>query len=253
MTETPSPPTPHGDYLVYVDESGDHGLNSVDSQYPIFVLAFCLFKKADYITLAVPALQRLKHKYWGHDEIVLHEHEIRKPNRHYSFLFNQTIRAEFMTDLSTLVETVPFKLVCSVIKKLEYNKQYSRPANPYELALEFGLERIFRELEQHGQSKHTTTVVLERRGKREDQELELAFRRICDGANALSVRFPFQPVMIPKAANSAGLQIADLVARPVGMRIFRPAHQNRAFDVLEKKLRRSPEGKVSGWGLKVFP
>jgi len=38
------------DYIVYVDESGDHGLNSVDTTYPIFVLAFCIFKKHNYAT-----------------------------------------------------------------------------------------------------------------------------------------------------------------------------------------------------------
>ena len=36
------------DYIVYVDESGDHSLTSIDPQYPIFVLAFCLFDKEKY-------------------------------------------------------------------------------------------------------------------------------------------------------------------------------------------------------------
>ena len=34
---------------VFVDESGDHGLARVDPGYPIFVLAFCLFAKSDYV------------------------------------------------------------------------------------------------------------------------------------------------------------------------------------------------------------
>lgn len=28
------------DFLVFVDESGDHGLDSIDPGYPVFVLAF---------------------------------------------------------------------------------------------------------------------------------------------------------------------------------------------------------------------
>ncbi len=32
-------------YIVYVDESGDHSLQSIDENYPIFVLAFCVFHK----------------------------------------------------------------------------------------------------------------------------------------------------------------------------------------------------------------
>ena len=31
------------DFMVYVDESGDHSLTSIDKNYPIFVLAFCVF------------------------------------------------------------------------------------------------------------------------------------------------------------------------------------------------------------------
>ena len=60
-------PTNFGDYLVFVDESGDHGLASVDPGYPIFVLAFCLFAKSDYVERTGPALQRLKFWFWGHD------------------------------------------------------------------------------------------------------------------------------------------------------------------------------------------
>ena len=47
------------DYIVYVDESGDHGLLSIDPQYPVFVLAFCVFHKEDYRLIASPALQDL--------------------------------------------------------------------------------------------------------------------------------------------------------------------------------------------------
>lgn len=34
-----------GDFIVYVDESGDHGLARMDPDYPVFVLAFCIFEK----------------------------------------------------------------------------------------------------------------------------------------------------------------------------------------------------------------
>ncbi|WP_228144603.1 DUF3800 domain-containing protein [Moraxella lacunata] len=32
-------------FIVYVDESGDHNLDNINSKYPIFVLAFCIFNK----------------------------------------------------------------------------------------------------------------------------------------------------------------------------------------------------------------
>lgn len=67
-------PDSFSDYLVFVDESGDHGLARVDPGYPISALAFCLFAKGDYVDRVGPALQRLKFRFWGHDEQVLHEH-----------------------------------------------------------------------------------------------------------------------------------------------------------------------------------
>ena len=33
------------DYVVYVDESGDHSLASIDTSYPVFVLALCVVHK----------------------------------------------------------------------------------------------------------------------------------------------------------------------------------------------------------------
>ena len=39
------------DYIVYVDESGDHSLLNIDKEYPLFVLAFCIFRKEAYLEL----------------------------------------------------------------------------------------------------------------------------------------------------------------------------------------------------------
>ena len=59
--------------------------------------------------------------------------------------------------------------------------------------------------------------------------------------------------MIDKKSNSAGLQIADLTARPIGLKTLRPNQPNRAYDIIETKLRKSPTGNIRGWGIKEFP
>ncbi len=42
------------DYIVYVDESGDHGLQNLDPNYPVFVLAFYLpIQHAHYIAAGI--------------------------------------------------------------------------------------------------------------------------------------------------------------------------------------------------------
>jgi hypothetical protein len=47
------------EYIVFADESGDHGLVSVDPQFPVFALVFCLFEKNLYVEEIEPAFRRL--------------------------------------------------------------------------------------------------------------------------------------------------------------------------------------------------
>lgn len=245
--------TPFSDYIVYVDESGDHGLVSIDPKYPVFVLVFCIFQKEEYINRITTALARFKMQFWGHSEVVLHEHDIRKPKNEFTILFDKSVRQTFMDELTQLISSTSFTIVASVIEKKRLMSQYSSPANPYEISLSFGLERVYRYLSDIGQSDRQTPVIVERRGKREDEELELSFRRICDGINYFNKKLPYDLVMIDKKANSTGLQMADLTARPIGIKTLRPKQANRAYDIILGKFRRSPSGNIRGWGLKVFP
>jgi len=241
------------DYIVYVDESGDHGLSSINPQYPVFVLAFCLFEKRAYAERVTTRITDLKFKYFGHDQVVLHERDIRKRNEPFNILLNPNTRSEFMEDVSDIVREAPFTLIASAIDKRRLKDQYDDPENPYHLALAFGLERIYYHLlNREGCEDGTLHLVFEERGKREDDNLELEFRRVLDN-NPTGDRLPFDIVFSSKQSNAAGLQVADLVARPIGRHLLKPKQPNRAYDVIKEKFRRSPDGKIRGWGLKVFP
>src|ERR1051326_296962 len=98
---------PFGDYLVFVDESGDHGLRDVSLDYPVFVLLFVLIKKVDYANTICRDLQRFKLRFWGHDEVVLHEHDIRKPSGAFQFLQNRELREKFLNELIALMGGLP--------------------------------------------------------------------------------------------------------------------------------------------------
>jgi hypothetical protein len=50
-----------------------------------------------------------------------------------------------------------------------------------------------------------------------------------------------------------GLQLADLAAYPIARRVINAKAANPAYDALRPLIRKSPAGKVEGWGLKVFP
>lgn len=243
----------YGDYVIYVDESGDHSLGSIDRDYPVFVLDFCIFRKDYYVNSVAPRVQAFKFAHFGHDSVVLHEHEIRKQKPPFAFLQNQQKRTVFMDDLNQLIEQADFTIIAAAIHKDRLAREYAHPGNPYEMALTFCMERTYAFLRDIGQHTRTTHIVVERRGKREDDQLELAFRRIQDGANRWGAMPGFGIVFADKKTNSASLQIADLTARPIGRHVLDSNQPNRAWAIIEPKLRRSPQGQVNGWGLKIFP
>lgn len=224
------------DFVVYVDESGDHSLASIDAGYPVFVLALCVFHKRHYAEKIIPAVEKLKFNYFGHDSVVLHENEIRKQKGDFAFLSHRPTRDEFMGQLSSIMEASNFILIACVVDKARVSRSEGAISNPYHIALGMCLEALHSFLAEKGQDKVQTHVVVECRGKKEDAELELEFRRICDGNNASNRHLPFEVIFANKQINSTGLQLADLVARPVGLSYLRPGQPNQAFDVLKRKF-----------------
>jgi hypothetical protein len=107
-------------------------------------------------------------------------------------------------------------------------------------------------LKDAGETDGTMNCVFEKRGDAEDNALAAEFAKICAGANHWG-KLPFHMVFANKLANMAGLQIADLAAYPIARHLIDPAAPNPSYEVVQKRLRRSPGGKILGWGLKSFP
>ncbi|WP_374585342.1 DUF3800 domain-containing protein [Pseudoduganella sp.] len=250
--------TKFSDFVVYVDESGDHGMATIDANYPVFVLSFCVFHKRYYSEKVVPALEKFKFNHFGHDLVVLHEHEIRKEMGAFNCFKSRDEQRRFIADLTNLIDASNFILISCVIDKRRLQAADNLPPNPYHIALGFCLETLFQLLQEKQQVHATTHVLVECRGKKEDSDLELEFRRICGGSNRLGSPFPFDIVFADKKVNSAGRQLADLVARPIGLSVVRPTQENRAFEVLKKKFfchggRPNAGADYEDWGLKIFP
>jgi hypothetical protein len=240
------------DTIVYVDESGDHGTATIDAGYPVFVLLFAIFKKSSYINRFVPAIGNLKFRLFGHDGVIFHEREIRKDLGPFAVLRDPDRKAQFFEEVTEIIERTPFEVIATV-----HDKRALLPGaaagHLYHEALRFGLERLYDHVRATQQHATTTHVVCEARGGNEDRELTVAFQRACAGQNEHRAPLPFNLVVTDKRANSAGLQLADLMARPVGLHVLRPEQANRAFEVISTKVMRDPVTDAPGWGLRCFP
>lgn len=191
-------------YIVYVDESGDHGMESIDEQFPVFVLAFCVFHKGHYSEKVVPALEKFKFKHFGHDQIVLHESDIRKERGYFRIFPNKAHKHRFLDELTSIIEESKFILISCVIDKKRLKEQQEKPPNPYHIALRFCLETLHDFLKEKGEEHKRTHIIVEQRGKKEDNELELEFRRICDGQNSSEENLPFEILFSDKKAKGPG-------------------------------------------------
>ncbi len=235
-------------YIIYVDESGDHNLKPSDSEYPIFVLVFCLFEKSTYIQETVPTFQQFKFDMFGHDNIILRERDINHQNKPFTFLQNQSKRHVFMEHMNHLIAGCKVAVIASAIKKRELMERHVDPHNPYDLALQFCMERASFFLTQRG-AFNTAHIVVESRGRSEDKKLKTTFDELNKWFDHL-----FAIVFADKKTNTTGLQVADLMAAPIGRHVLRPDQPNRAWEVITRKLEKDPSGEtIDGWGLKIFP
>lgn len=240
------------DYIVFADESGSPVLENPDPTFPLFVLNAVLVGKEAYAQAIVPRLQRLKFDFVGHDQLILHERDIRRQQNAFAFLqTNAEKREAFIERINEIVAVSDFEIVAAVIDKVRLVDRYADPWSPYELALHFCLEKLLERLLALGQARRLVHVVFEGRGRKEDAALELHFRRIVANEVRWGYRQPdfrqvlWEPLFIDKKSNSSGLQLADLMARPIGLKVLRPVQENRAFEILRPKL--------AFGGLKIFP
>lgn len=240
------------DYIVFADESGSPVLDNPDPTFPVFVLNCVLVEKVVYFGDVVPKLQKLKFDFVGHDQLVLHERDIRRQQNGFAFLqVSAEKRDMFIERVNEVVSGADVTLIAAVIDKIRLARRYANPWSPYQLALHFCMEHLLVRLSELGQQGKRVHVVFESRGKQEDRELELHFRRIASNQANWGARAPdfslidWEPLFTSKASNSSGLQLADLMARPIGLKALRPGQSNRAFEILQPKLK--------GGGMKVFP
>jgi hypothetical protein len=244
-------------YSFFLDETGDHGLTFIDKHFPVFLLCGCLMQE-DALKDVETKVNRFKRKFFKSDAINLHSRDIRKCEGAFQILFDLNLKAKFYHDLNAILHDGQYCLIASAVNKIEYIKKFGKiGGDPYALSLSFILERLVSYLDSID-STAKVHIMVEERGKREDELLLTHFNAVLDRgtffleSNKLKnqiQRFSFHS----KQDNIVGLQIADLCAYPLARHLVNPKEPYTPFEVIKSKLRCSPKGQFMGRGLKVFP
>ena len=239
-------------FIAYFDESGDHGLQSIDPTYPAFVLCGAAFKTDQYRGTELNLFSKIKFDHFGHDAVIFHSREIRKRMGAFQILNDPGRRARFMGDVATFFGASTCTLIAAGIDKLRHVRQYAYPGDPYGISLTFCLERLYAWQRDNGAANAETHCVFEARGDEEDKQLAVHFLRICGGDNNWG-RLPFHMTFASKQTNMPGLQIADLAAYPIARYVIDRNAPNPAFEAIRPRFRKKWNGVIDGWGLKIFP
>jgi hypothetical protein len=244
-------------YLLFLDESGDHGLKTIDPSFPIFVLTGLLFSEAGYQEVC-QKIDAFKKRFFNKLEVILHRRDMRKYERGFEILFDVDVKQRFYTELNKILQEANYKIIASVINKQKHIEQYGKLADdPYEIALTFVLERILFEADEQ-RNITGIHVTIEGRGKKEDALLAKRYNEILYRGTGqiesqrLLLIYDQELEVRLKRDNDCGLQLADLCAYPIARYFMNNNEPNPAYDSIKGKIRRGPKG-VIGYGIKIFP
>jgi hypothetical protein len=242
--------------VMFLDESGDHSLDKIDPQYPLFVLGGVILDRTYARTVVEPRLQELKKHFFEREDIILHTADIIRAKNGFERLKDAAVRSEFFEELNAMMRELDYKVIACVVRKDMHLAKYKKNAvDPYMLSLEVLVERFCREI---GTVLDGGMIYAEKRGPDLDDALERAWldlqikgtayahsEHICERIIDLSLR--------DKQLNNAGLQLADLVVSPIGRHVMgKPDRED--WQIIEQKFRRaSPTGSYLGYGLVVLP
>jgi len=241
--------------VLFLDESGDHNLSVIDPQYPLFVLGGVILDQ-DYAEAELTGeLNAFKQALFGQTDIVLHTADITRNKNGFENLKDVAFRNRFYAALNALMRRIRYSVVACAVRKDEHLSRYGVAAlDPYLLSLDVLVERFCFEI---GNVSGGGVIVAERRDPTLDRELELAWLNLkIQGTRYLQAKHIEDRILglnlRAKGDNIAGLQLADLVVSPIGRHVLgKPDKED--WKIVQEKFRRSPAGKIEGYGLVVLP
>jgi len=243
-------------YHLFIDESGDPSLSSINQTFPVFVLLGCLIEESAYQALC-EKINNLKIEIFGTENAIFHSRDIRKCEGVFAKLFDIDLKKRFYLALNKILEEGQYIIIAVAIKKQDFIDKYGKIADdPYVLSLSFLLERTVMETDKG--SNNTLNIMIESRGKNEDEIIQKRYNRLLDkgSGHITPERFKkrFEKMEFrKKKENDCGLQIADLCAYPVARHIINPQEPYPAYDIVSTKFRKDGSGNIQGFGLKIFP
>ncbi len=227
-------------YVIFADESGDHGLTNLRSHSRAFVIAFAIFRREEYERVAIPTFTEYKRRFFGDESAPLHERDIHRGEGAFRRLRGAHRRAEAEEQLRHILERLPFAIVAVGIRKDRFIAGPDRPGSPYERRFVEALVAYLLTMPEADTRSLPTEIVVDSRGKREDAQLLDLVNALTKDGDPETASFRFQIRFTKKADAEVGVEVADLIANPIARRVLNEEHPLIPFRLLEPKFLRHP-------------
>jgi len=253
-------------YRLYIDESGDHAYNLLDrpDHRYLALLGVWFRQKEDYVCFA-DQLEDFKRAIFGprpDKPVILHRSDIINKKGAFVILRNPKKEKKFNSGLLDLLHAARFTLIVIVIDKQTHLQRYVSPDHPYHYCLAAMLDRYSGYLNF---KNAVGDVMAESRGKEEDLQLKVAYRRVYNAGTYMFGHEHHQRALTskdikiqPKWKNIAGLQLADVLAHPVKQGMLRQrgiihtkpsAFSEELLNIARERANRNEyRGHVDGYG-----
>jgi hypothetical protein len=253
-------------YTLYLDETGDHGLLTVNPEYPVLALCGVAVQDGDYAADVVPKIDAFKVAQLGSASIQLHYRAMARRAGVFKLLTDPERAWEFEKSLAELLDELPMTVFCAAIDKNAYVARHGRTrpidrflpgGNIYLVALDFVLERFVRFLEERGAARGQ--IIAEARGARENAEVAAEFDELLTRGTQFVSTERFGRVLAPdirfteKRERVAGLEIADICAAPIATQVLKPGIPSVLWEAIRSKVWISERAAKGNVGLKVYP
>jgi hypothetical protein len=205
-----------------------------------------------------------KAEWLGSQHVRVHEPDLRHWKHPFGISDPQR-RQALETSLDDILRRLPFIAFAGVIDKQQLARQYPTvhvddflPNSGYLMAVDFVVERFVHYL-YYGAADAYGLVVAESRGTREDAEVHAEFLRLLlEGTQWQSnswFRYQLRSYVefYKKGLNHSGLQVADLIARPIAEKVLNPHSDPKRWDAVAAKFYDGGVGRPHSYGLKIFP
>jgi len=251
---------------VFLDESGDHGLVSINRDYPVLALCGVVVEDDYYSRAVLPRLDAFKVDQFGSARVQLHYRAFTQKAGPFKKLADPAEAFAFENALASLIGGLDATIFGAVIKKADYLERYGPtrpvdqylPADLYLMALDFLLERVVKCLEERQTARGT--VIAEARGRREDEQVRAEYRELLERGTQFVSGERFTRVLEPdlgfsrKKDGVGGAELADVCAAPIATKILQPGSRSMLWEAIRPKIWIGAGPRADGnLGLKCFP